>query len=47
MKLFGSAQSMMRGRSVELDFVRGIAIIAVMGYHFHVNQTGSALISII
>jgi peptidoglycan/LPS O-acetylase OafA/YrhL len=47
MKLFGSAQSMMRGRSVELDFVRGIAIIAVMGYHFHVNHTGSALISII
>ena len=47
MKLFGSAQSMTRGRSVELDFVRGIAILAVMGYHFHVNHTGSALIAII
>ena len=47
MKLFGSTQSMVRGRSVELDFVRGIAILAVMGYHFHVNNTGSSLIAII
>lgn len=47
MKLFGSAQSMVRGRSVELDFVRGIAILAVMGFHFHVNHTGNALISVI
>ncbi|MBP0590988.1 acyltransferase [Paraburkholderia sp. LEh10] len=47
MKLFGSAQSMVRGRSVELDFVRGIAILAVMGFHFHTVQTGSTLIAII
>ncbi|MPW15775.1 acyltransferase family protein [Paraburkholderia sp. CNPSo 3157] len=47
MKLFGSAESMVRGRSVELDFVRGIAILAVMGFHFHTVNTGSTLISII
>ncbi|SMG44342.1 acyltransferase family protein [Paraburkholderia susongensis] len=34
-------------RSIELDFVRGIAIIAVMGYHFHAVHTGNPLIHII
>ncbi|MFJ1252557.1 acyltransferase family protein [Cupriavidus sp. CuC1] len=31
-------------RFVELDFVRGLAIIAVMGIHFHTVDTGSRLI---
>jgi peptidoglycan/LPS O-acetylase OafA/YrhL len=34
-------------RSIELDFIRGIAIIAVMGYHFHSYPTGSAFIAAI
>jgi peptidoglycan/LPS O-acetylase OafA/YrhL len=47
MKLFGGAGPSKAGRSIELDFVRGIAIIAVMGYHFHAVQTGNVLIQII
>lgn len=37
----------MQGRRIELDFLRGIAILAVMGTHFHTVQTGSALVSAI
>lgn len=47
MKLFGGTQSMTAGRSVELDFVRGIAILMVMGFHFHTVHTGYAFISFI
>ena len=35
MKLFGGAGPTKAGRAIELDFVRGIAIIMVMGFHFH------------
>ncbi|WP_020423976.1 MULTISPECIES: acyltransferase family protein [Cupriavidus] len=34
-------------RSIELDFVRGLAIIAVMGMHFHAVSTGNPLIALI
>jgi peptidoglycan/LPS O-acetylase OafA/YrhL len=34
-------------RSIELDFIRGIAIIAVMGFHFHTVHTGSAIVAAI
>jgi peptidoglycan/LPS O-acetylase OafA/YrhL len=37
----------MAGRAIELDFVRGIAIIAVMGYHFHAVHTNNYLLQII
>lgn len=47
MKLFGGAEPSRAGRAIELDFVRGIAIIAVMGYHFHAVHTGNFLIQII
>lgn len=46
MKLL-SARVPGRGRQVELDFVRGIAIIAVMGYHFHAVNTRNWLIAAI
>ncbi|WP_322106822.1 acyltransferase [Paraburkholderia sp. J41] len=36
-----------RGRLVELDFVRGLAILAVMGFHFHTVHTGYALVELI
>lgn len=36
-----------RGRIVELDFVRGLAIIVVMGYHFHTVKTGLPAVSLI
>ncbi|MEJ8794866.1 acyltransferase [Trinickia caryophylli] len=45
--LFAGAQSVVRGRTIELDFLRGIAIIAVMGYHFHTVDTGFRLVPII
>jgi peptidoglycan/LPS O-acetylase OafA/YrhL len=45
--LFGGAKSIVRNRTIELDFLRGIAIIAVMGYHFHNVDTGLRLIPII
>jgi peptidoglycan/LPS O-acetylase OafA/YrhL len=45
MKLLHGARSASRGRSVELDCVRGIAILAVMGYHFHTVRTGHAWVS--
>ncbi|AJG24461.1 acyltransferase family protein [Cupriavidus basilensis] len=35
------------GRSIELDFVRGLAIIAVMGMHFHTVSTGSQWVALI
>jgi peptidoglycan/LPS O-acetylase OafA/YrhL len=47
MKLSGGVQSILRERTIELDFVRGIAIIAVMGFHFHTVDTANPLISII
>jgi peptidoglycan/LPS O-acetylase OafA/YrhL len=40
MKPMHGASSASRGRSVELDCIRGIAILAVMGYHFHTVHTG-------
>jgi peptidoglycan/LPS O-acetylase OafA/YrhL len=36
-----------RGRIVELDFVRGLAIIVVMGYHFHTVRTGLPAVGLI
>jgi peptidoglycan/LPS O-acetylase OafA/YrhL len=45
--LFGGASSIVRNRTIELDFLRGIAIIAVMGYHFHNVDTGIRLIPIL
>lgn len=47
MKFFGGARPTTRGRAIELDFVRGIAIIAVMGFHFHAVHTGNYLIQVI
>jgi peptidoglycan/LPS O-acetylase OafA/YrhL len=47
MKLFGGARSVTAGRAIELDFVRGIAIIMVMGFHFHAVHTDNFLIHII
>ncbi|WP_028226576.1 acyltransferase family protein [Paraburkholderia ferrariae] len=47
MNLLHGARSTARGRSVELDFVRGIAILAVMGFHFHTVNTGHAWVSFI
>ncbi|WP_233807135.1 acyltransferase family protein [Paraburkholderia sp. HP33-1] len=40
MKLLGSTKAIVRNRTIELDFIRGIAIIAVMGFHFHWVDTG-------
>ncbi|CAN7238822.1 acyltransferase [Trinickia sp. LjRoot230] len=45
--LFGGANAVVRNRTIELDFLRGIAIIAVMGYHFHTVDTGFSLIPIV
>lgn len=45
--LFGGAKAIVRNRTIELDFLRGIAIIAVMGYHFHTVDTGFGVIPII
>ena len=47
MKLGGGLRSTARGRHVELDFVRGIAIIVVMGFHFHTVHTGLPVIAAI
>ncbi len=48
MSLF-SATRMQGGtsRSIELDFIRGLAIIALMGFHFHSFPTVSVVISVI
>ncbi|QCP50859.1 acyltransferase [Trinickia violacea] len=47
MQLFGGAKAIVRDRTIELDFVRGIAIIAVMGFHFHSVHTGYWFIPLI
>lgn len=47
MKLLRGTRPAARGRLIELDFVRGIAIIAVMGFHFHTVRTGVPAISAI
>jgi peptidoglycan/LPS O-acetylase OafA/YrhL len=47
MKLLHGARLSARSRSIELDFVRGIAIFAVMGFHFHTVRTGHAWMSFV
>ncbi|KIG07713.1 acyltransferase family protein [Caballeronia concitans] len=47
MSLFGVTRMPGPNRSIELDFIRGLAIIAVMGFHFHSYPTGSAFIAAI
>ncbi len=48
MGLFGKPRTQQTSnRTIELDFVRGIAIIAVMGFHFHSVKTGYWFISAI
>jgi peptidoglycan/LPS O-acetylase OafA/YrhL len=47
MSLFGASNIPGAKRSIELDFIRGIAIIAVMGFHFHSFPTGSAVVAAI
>jgi len=47
MKRLRGTRSTARGRLVELDFVRGIAIIMVMGFHFHTVRTGIPAIAAI
>lgn len=44
---FKGARSIVRERTIELDFLRGIAIIAVMGFHFRSVDTGTWLIPIV
>lgn len=44
---FGGAKAIVRARAVELDFLRGIAIIAVMGYHFRSVDPGLTVVSIV
>ncbi|CAB3638678.1 acyltransferase family protein [Trinickia soli] len=43
---FGGAKTIVRDRAIELDFLRGIAILAVMGYHFRSVDPGWAIVSI-
>src|SRR5580698_3335437 len=48
MGLFGKPRTQQTpNRSIELDFIRGIAIIAVMGFHFHSVNTGYSFIPVI
>src|SRR3954466_716416 len=47
MKLFGGTGPAKARRAIELDFVRGIAIIAVMGFHFRTVHTSNVLLQII
>ena len=47
MRWFGTENTSGPQRSIELDFIRGIAIIAVMGFHFHTVQTGSSIVTAI
>ena len=48
MGLFGKPRTQQTtNRTIELDFIRGIAIIAVMGFHFHSVKTGYSFISVI
>lgn len=44
---FGGAKALVRNRSIELDFLRGIAILAVMGYHFRSVDPGLTIVSIV
>lgn len=44
---FEAGGGTVRDRMTGLDFLRGIAILAVIGYHFHPVETGIRLISII
>lgn len=43
---FGGAKTIMSDRAIELDFLRGIAILAVMGYHFRSVDPGLVVVSI-
>ncbi len=43
---FGGAETIVRDRAIELDFLRGIAILAVMGYHFRSVDPGFSFISV-
>lgn len=43
---FGGAKAIVRDRTIELDFLRGIAILAVMGYHFRSVDPGLAIVSV-
>lgn len=43
---FGGAKAIVSNRSIELDFLRGIAILAVMGYHFRSVDPGLTIVSI-
>ncbi|HEV3423956.1 MAG TPA: acyltransferase [Paraburkholderia sp.] len=47
MRWFGTQNTKGPERSIELDFIRGLAIIAVMGFHFHTVHTGSAIVAAI
>ena len=47
MKRLHEVRSPTQGRSVELDFVRGLAIFVVMGYHFHTVRTGHAWVQVL
>jgi len=47
MKLLRGTRPAARDRLVELDFVRGIAIVMVMGFHFHTVRTGVPLVDAI
>jgi len=44
--LFGDTRAIVRDRAIELDFLRGIAIVAVMGYHFRSVDPGWMVVSI-
>ena len=44
---FEGGSSTVRDRMIGLDFLRGIAILAVIGYHFRPVETGIAFISVI
>jgi peptidoglycan/LPS O-acetylase OafA/YrhL len=45
MGIFKAAGTPLRDRTIELDFIRGLAIIAVMGFHFHTVPTGNPLVA--
>lgn len=44
---FEAGSSIVRDRMIGLDFLRGIAILAVIGYHFRPVETGIRLIQVI
>jgi peptidoglycan/LPS O-acetylase OafA/YrhL len=47
MGILKTASTPIRDRTIELDFIRGLAIIAVMGFHFHTVQTGNPIVAAI